>query len=29
MDKEELKQRCLNVIEEHQDEIIALGKGSL
>ena len=26
MDKEELKQRCLNVIEEHQDEIIALGK---
>ena len=25
MDKEELKQRCLNVIEEHQDEIIALG----
>ena len=26
MDKEELKQRCLNVIEEHRDEIIALGK---
>ena len=26
MDKEEVKQRCLNVIEEHQDEIIALGK---
>ena len=26
MDKEELNQRCLNVIEEHQDEIIALGK---
>ena len=25
MDKEELKQRCLNVIEEHRDEIIALG----
>lgn len=28
MDKEELKQRCLNVIEEHQDENHCPGKGS-
>ena len=25
MDKEELKQKCLKAIEEHQEEIIALG----